>query len=126
MPTWHSIVAVDCAKRPETTSTSTTATTSQAETATVAAPPTTSAAAPTSSTIASATYSLDPNLRADLLEVKRVSGGALLVKWRIVAAGGDKPIHYDFAWTDLYYVDPAENKKYGYLSDSEGNKILDI
>ena len=100
-------------------------------TETVAAPapastatPTAAAATPVAS-IGSGTYALDPNLRADLLEVRRVSGGALLVKWRIVA-GGDKPIHYDFGWGDVYYVDPAENKKYGYLTDSEGNRILDI
>ena len=42
--------------------------------------------------LASAEYSADPDLRCDLLEVKRVSGGALMVRWRIVngssAAGG--------------------------------------
>jgi hypothetical protein len=102
--------------------------------ATSAAPA--AAATPAATVIASETYSEDPNIRADLLEVKRISGGALLVKWRIVnttppAAAGlssaeDKPIHYDFSWTDLYYVDPAENKKYGYLTDSEGNRILDV
>jgi hypothetical protein len=95
------------------------------------------AAVPAATVMASETYSQDPNIRADLLEVKRVSGGALLVKWRIVnttpASGAGtlssaeaKPIHYDFSWTDLYYVDPAENKKYGYLTDSEGNRILDV
>ena len=86
--------------------------------------------------IATATFSADPALRADLLEVKRVSGGALLVKWKItntnpaqaegLAATAAKPIYYDFAWDDVYYVDPAENKKYGYLTDSEGGRILDI
>jgi hypothetical protein len=94
------------------------------------------AAAPAATVIASASYSQDPNLRADLLEVKRVSGGALLVKWRVVnaapassaglAAASTEPIHYDFGWDDIYYVDPAENKKYGYLTDSEGGRILDI
>ena len=88
------------------------------------------AAAPAGTVIASETYSANPNLRADLLEVRRVSGGALLVKWRIVntsPATEAKPIYYDFSWdNDLYYVDPAENKKYEYLKDSEGNRIVDV
>jgi hypothetical protein len=89
--------------------------------------------------IASAQYSTDPNLRADLLEVKRVSGGALLVRWRIVdtagnpqggglvANAGPKPINYnDWSWSDLYYTDPAENKKYNYLTDTDGNRLIDV
>jgi len=40
--------------------------------------------------------------------------------------GAAKPIYYNFDWQDLYYTDPAENKKYAYLTDSENNKILDI
>lgn len=106
-----------------------------ATTATSAATPAAAATA-AGTVIASETYSQDANLRADLLEVRRVSGGALLVKWRVVnatpvPAGGlasaeAKPIYYDFSWDNLYYVDPAENKKYGYLTDSEGNRILDV
>src|ERR1700682_3273100 len=76
------------------------------------------AAAPMSSgtAIASAQFSNDPNLRCDLLEVKRVSGGALLVRWRIVnsagqsAAGGGfassspgKAIRYSFHWDELFF-----------------------
>jgi len=87
--------------------------------------------------LGSGQYSGDPDLRCDLLEVKRVSGGALLIRWRIVnTAGGQasgsltatqpKAIHYDFSWLELYYIDPAENKKYGFLTDAEGNKILDV
>ena len=37
-----------------------------------------------------------------------------------------KSIHYDFSWGDLYYTDPAENKKYNYLTDADGNRILDV
>jgi hypothetical protein len=99
------------------------------------------AAAPMSSgtAIASAQYSNDPNLRCDLLEVKRVSGGALLVRWRLintagaqasaglVASGGQsKPINYDFDWKEIYYTDPVENKKYAFLTDSDNNRILDV
>ena len=40
--------------------------------------------------------------------------------------GSSKPIYYNFDWQELYYTDPAENKKYAYLTDSENNKILDI
>jgi hypothetical protein len=88
--------------------------------------------------IASAQYSADPNLRCDLLQVRRVSGGALLIRWRLINAVGlpqsnglvasavPKAVHYDFSWTELYYTDPAENKKYAYLTDSEGNKVLDV
>jgi hypothetical protein len=43
-----------------------------------------------------------------------------------LSSGEDKAINYDFAWDDLYYVDPAENKKYGFLTDSEGNRIIDV
>ncbi len=88
--------------------------------------------------IASSQYSADPNLRCDLLQVRRVSGGALLIRWRLINAAGapqanglvasaaPKAIHYDFGWGDLYYTDPAENKKYAYLTDSEGNRVLDM
>jgi len=88
--------------------------------------------------IASSQYSADPNLRCDLLQVKRASGGALLIRWRLynaagspqstglVAGAGPKPIHYDFSWAELYYTDPAENKKYAFLTDSEGNRIVDM
>lgn len=139
-------LAAGCRKQSEVmTESAATIETTASETAPITAPPAASsttaaapaaAAAPAGAVIASETYSQDQNIRADLLEVKRVSGGALLVKWRIVnttppASAGlssaeDKPIHYDFSWTDLYYVDPAENKKYGYLTDTEGNRILDV
>lgn len=88
--------------------------------------------------LASAQYSADPDLRCDLLEVKRVSGGALRIRWRIVntagtqqqtglvAGGQAKSIYYDFGWPELYYIDPAENKKYSFLTDSEGNRILGV
>jgi hypothetical protein len=87
--------------------------------------------------IASGQYSADADLRCDLLEVKRVSGGAVLIKWRIVntagaqAVGGltatqPKVINYDGHWVDLYYIDPAENKKYAFLTDAGGEKILDV
>ena len=85
--------------------------------------------------LASAEFSNDPNLRADLLEVKRASGGALNVRWRVVNTAGQpggltatqgKPISYTFSWSQLYYIDPAENKKYGFLTDSGGNRILQV
>jgi hypothetical protein len=95
-------------------------------------------AAPTT-VIASAQFSEDPNLRADLLEVKRVSGGALLVRWRVVDTAGaqqsaglvagaaPKPIYYgNWSWPALYYTDPAENKKYSFLTDTDGARLLDV
>ena len=140
------VVLVSCTKRSEETAASTPAATTPAatESASAAAPVSTPAAAPSAApaaapatALASTEYTKDPAIRADLLEVRRVSGGALLVKWRVVntqsnqaaglAAGSEpKPVHYDFSWDDLYYVDPAENKKYEYLKDSEGNRILDV
>jgi len=81
-------------------------------------------AAPTG--LGSAQYNLDPDLRCDLMEVKRVSGNALIVRWRVVNTSTSKYIDYDFSWEDVYYIDPAENKKYGFLTDAEGNRILDI
>lgn len=76
------------------------------------------------SVIASAQYSNDPNLRCDVLEVKRVSGDALLVRWRIVNTG-TKAVSYDFSWDDIYYIDPAGNKKYSNLT-IDGKRILDM
>ena len=92
-----------------------------------AAPDPAPAAAPpqpkAGSVIASAQYSNDPNLRCDVLEVKRVSGGALLARWRFVNTG-TKPVSYDFSWDDIYYIDPAGNKKYNFLT-IDGKRILD-
>ncbi len=95
------------------------------------------AAVPSAAVIASGQYSADPDLRCDLLEVRRVSGGALIVKWRLVNTAGaqasgsltasqPKKINYDFHWEQIYYIDPAENKKYAYLTDAEGSRILDV
>jgi len=75
--------------------------------------------------IASAQFSDDPNIRCDLLEVKRVSGNALLVRWRLINTG-PKGVYYNFDWPQLYYTDPAENKKYAYLTDSSGARVLDV
>jgi hypothetical protein len=76
--------------------------------------------------IASAQYNNDPNMRCDLLEVKRVSGDALLVRWRLINTGATKRVHYDFDWPEVYYTDPAENKKYSFLTDSAGGRVLDM
>jgi hypothetical protein len=94
------------------------------------------AQASSSTALGSAQYSQDPDLRCDLLEVKRVSGGALLVRWRIINTGGGgssgltataaKPIRYNFDWNELFFIDPAENKRYQFLTDSGGNRILDV
>ncbi len=34
--------------------------------------------------------------------------------------------NYNFGWEQLYFVDPAENKKYQFLTDSAGNRILEV
>ena len=98
--------------------------------ATAAAP----AAAPTP-VLASAEYTNDPQLRCDLLEVKRASGGSLTVRWRLVNTAGQpqgmvasspKAIDYTYQYHELYYTDPAENKKYGFLSDSQQNRLMQV
>lgn len=94
-----------------------------------AAPPQAGSPAP----LASQQYNQNPDLRCDLLEVRRVSGGALLVRWRLIraaapggglAAGQPPPgIFIDWGWDDVYFTDPAENKKYLGLKDSAGQRI---
>lgn len=84
----------------------------------------TAAAPPPGAVIASAQYANDPNLRCDLLELRRVSGGALLARWRLVNTG-TKASNYDFGWDDIYYIDPATNKKYNNLA-IDGKRILDM
>jgi hypothetical protein len=86
------------------------------------APAPAAAAAP--GVIASAQYANDPNLRCDVLELKRVSGGALLARWRLVNTG-TKASSYDFSWDDIYYIDPSTNKKYNNLT-IDGKRILDM
>jgi hypothetical protein len=90
------------------------------------APEAAAAAAVPGGVIASAQYNNDPELRCDLLEVKRVSGDALLIRWRLINTSTTKRIHYDFDWPEVYYTDPAENKKYSFLTDSAGARVLDI
>jgi hypothetical protein len=88
-------------------------------------PPPAQQASTAPAALGSAQYSANPQIRGDVLEVKRVSGNALLVRWRVVHAGAEPSINYTFDWKDIYYIDPAENKKYGFLTDSEGGRILD-
>ncbi|HWX55780.1 MAG TPA: hypothetical protein VN176_14425 [Verrucomicrobiae bacterium] len=95
-----------------------------AQPATPSSQPAPAAAAP-ANVIASGQYTADPEVRCDLLEVKRVSGGGVLVKWRLVNTAAVTK-SYDGRWADLYYIDPAENKKYAYLMDAEGNYILEV
>jgi hypothetical protein len=85
--------------------------------------------------LASAQFTNDPDLRCDILEVKRVSGGALNIRWRVVNTAGQggglagtpgKAISYRFGWAQFYYIDPVENKKYSFLTDSAGNRILEV
>ena len=104
--------------------------------ATAPAPPAPAAPAPAPTPVlASAEYTKDPQLRCDLLEVKRASGGSLTVRWRLVNTAGQpqgmvasspKVINYNYDYPQLYYTDPAENKKYGFLSDSQQNRLMEV
>jgi hypothetical protein len=86
------------------------------------------ASAPQPPVLATQEFTTDPDLRCDVLEVKRVSGGALLVKWRLsrppaggtVATSPAKPIYHNWGWEGVYFTDAAENKKYLGLRDSSG------
>jgi hypothetical protein len=91
--------------------------------------------AQTANALASAEFSNDPNLRCDIVEVKRASGGTLNIRWRVTNTTGQpggltgsqgRTILYNFNWSQIYYVDPAENKKYGFLTDAGGNRILQV
>jgi hypothetical protein len=79
----------------------------------------------------------DPDLRCDILEVKRVSGGVLSIRWRMVNTAGagqagltgssaSKPISYAYHWVEVYYIDPAENKKYTVITDPSGEHVAGI
>jgi len=87
--------------------------------------------------LATAQYNNDPALQCDVVEVKRVSGGALSIRWRLTntagsSAGGltatapSKPINYSFHWDEIYYIDPAENKKYTIITDPSNNRVAGI
>ena len=106
-----------------------------------AAPPTSAPVAPAGPAatsippagIANSQSSKNPDLRCDLMEVKRVSGGALLIKWRLVNVSAQaKTLQYYSGWNvhpppeALYYIDPAENKKYSHLTDTDGRGIEDL
>lgn len=73
--------------------------------------------------LATQDFNEDPNLKCDVLQAKRVSGGTLLIKWRMTHRGpqGSKPIYHRFSWSDVYFTDPGENKKYLGLKDSAGS-----
>jgi uncharacterized iron-regulated membrane protein len=134
-------LALSCSKGPTPEATQQAAAPAQPAAAPAAQPAPAATAAPAQSApaaippggIANGQSNQDPDLRCDLMEVKRVSGGALLVKWRLVnAASQAKTVRYDIGFPahidygNLYFIDPAENKKYAYLTDADGNKILDV
>jgi hypothetical protein len=97
-------------------------------------------AAAADAVLGTAQWSEDPDLRCGLLEVKRISGGALMIRWRVINAAGQanaasggfanptpaKDIYYNFDWSQLFYIDPAENKKYLPLTDSTNAGIVDV
>jgi hypothetical protein len=86
------------------------------------------AAAPTA-VLARQAFNSDPDLSCEILEVRRVAGGALLVRWRLIrprataglAADAGPAIWHTWNWGDVYFTDAAENKKYSGLRDSAGN-----
>jgi hypothetical protein len=120
--------------------TTTSSPTAPAGTPAATAAPTAAAAQPaapqaaTPAPLASQPFNQNPDLRCDVLEVRRVSGGALFVRWRLLraaaAAGGGlvagqplAAIYHSWSWDGVYFTDPAENKKYAGLKDSGGQWI---
>lgn len=136
------VLAISCSKGPTPQATPQAAAPVQPQAAPAAQPAPQATAAPAQPAppaippagIASGQFSQDPDLRCDLMEVKRASGGALLIKWRLVnaAASQAKSIKYHGEWgvtppwNDLYFIDPAENKKYAFLTDAGGGYIADV
>jgi hypothetical protein len=93
------------------------------------APAASDQAAPPQQVLASQPYNQNPQLRCDVVEVRRVSGGALLIRWRVIrpaaqngglAAGQEQGINHSWSWEGVYFTDPVENKKYLGLKDSTG------
>ncbi len=86
------------------------------------------AAAP-AAVLARQSFNTNPDLSCEILEVRRVSGGALLVRWRLIrpqvaaglAADASPGIYHTWSWADVYFTDAAENKKYSGLRDSAGS-----
>jgi|SRR5271166_2101365 len=77
--------------------------------------------------LASGEYFANPDLRCDILEVKRVSGNAVLVRFMLAStATSGNAIQWRFSWQDNYLIDPAENKKYSILTDASNNYIAEI
>jgi hypothetical protein len=100
------------------------------------------APAATAGALGSAQFSEDPSLQCDLLEVKRISGGALMIRWRITNTAGQAnastggfanpapPAEIQYyvggGYRELFYIDPAENKKYLPLTDSNNDPIAEL
>jgi hypothetical protein len=91
--------------------------------------------------IATSYFATDPDLHCDLLQAKRISGGAVMITWRLINSAAPptaslsgtttaKRIYYNMGAGDheggFYFVDPAENKKYFILTDSANHMIAGI
>ncbi len=67
----------------------------------------------TPSVLASADDSQGAGLRCDILQVKRVSGDALLIRWKY--DGSNLSNFYDIPAVQPYYIDPIQHRKYSPL-----------
>ena len=123
-----------CSKAPEAPAATTAAPAAASAPAAAATPappppPAASPAAAPAAVLARQSFSTDPDLSCEILEVRRVSGGALLVRWRLIrpsaaaglAADASPSIFHTWSWDEVYFTDAAENKKYAGLKDSAGN-----
>jgi hypothetical protein len=120
------------APAPETTTSAATSSTPAASATTSAAAP--AAAATTSSGIASADGE-KPNIRVDVMELKRASGGTVTLKMAFVN-DSDKAMGFGYDYADhdheirdydtigaVQLVDPVGKKKYFVARDSDGKCV---
>ena len=63
--------------------------------------------------LASTDDSQGAGLRCDILQVKRVSGDALLIRWKYDGSNLTNP--YDIPAVQPYYIDPVQHRKYSPL-----------
>jgi hypothetical protein len=64
--------------------------------------------------MASTDDSQGAGLRCDILQVKRVSGDALLIRWKYDGSNFTNP--YDIPAVQPYYIDPVQHRKYSPLT----------
>jgi hypothetical protein len=78
--------------------------------------------------LGSSAHLADSALRLDVLEVRRVSGDAVIIRWRVTNTSGPqgRRITYSRSHSDFYFIDPAQNAKHGIMQDARNSWIANI